>query len=47
MKKIFAWWQEGKISPKISKVFPLQDTKDAMYSLINREVIGKAVIKIR
>ena len=47
MKKVFAWWQEGKISPKISKVFPLQDTKDAMYSLINREVIGKAVIKVR
>ena len=47
MKKIFNWWKDGKISPKISKVFSLENTKDALYSLINREVVGKAVIKVR
>ncbi len=47
MNKIFKWWKEGKISPKISKVYSLENVKEAMYSLINREVIGKAVIKIR
>ena len=47
MKKIFNWWKDGKISPKISKVFSLENAKDALYSLINREVVGKAVIKIR
>ena len=47
MNKIFEWWSQGKVNPKISKVFSLEETKDALYSLINREVIGKAVIKIR
>ena len=47
MNKIFEWWNQGKVNPKISKVFSLEETKDALYSLINREVIGKAVIKIR
>ena len=47
MEKILKWWKEGKIKPKVSKVFNLEDTKYALQALINREVIGKAVIKIR
>ena len=34
-------------SMKVSKVFNLEDTKYALQALINREVIGKAVIKVR
>ncbi len=47
MNKIIEWWSINKIKPKISKVFDLQDTGKALYALMNREVIGKAVIKIR
>ncbi len=47
MNKILELWKIGKVKPKISKVFNLENTKDALYELINRKVIGKAVIKIR
>ena len=47
MEKILKWWKEKKIKPKVSKVFNLKDTKYALQALVNREVIGKAVIKIR
>ena len=47
MEKILKWWKENKIRPKVSKVFNLEDTKYALQALINREVIGKAVIKVR
>ena len=36
-----------KIKPKVSKIYSLEDTKNALYAIINREVIGKAVIKVR
>ena len=47
MKIILDWWKEKKIKPKISKVFSMEETKDALKALVNREVLGKAVIKIR
>ena len=47
MKIILKWWEEKKIKPRTSKVFNLEDTKDALYALMNREIIGKAVIKIK
>ena len=47
MEKILKWWKENKVKPKVSKVFNLEDTKYALQALINREVIGKAVIKVR
>ncbi len=47
MKKILQWWKEEKIKPKVSKIFSLENTKDALNALIKREVIGKAVINIR
>ena len=47
MEKILKWWKENKVRPKVSKVFNLEDTKYALQALINREVIGKAVIKVR
>ena len=47
MERILKWWKEKRIKPKVSKVFNLEDTKYALQALINREVIGKAVIKVR
>ena len=47
MEKILKWWKGNKVKPKVSKVFNLEDTKYALQALINREVIGKAVIKVR
>ncbi len=47
METILKWWKEKIIKPKVSKIFNLEDTKLALQALVNREVIGKAVIKIR
>ena len=47
MEIILKWWKEKKVNPLISKVFKMEDTKDALYALMNREVTGKAIIKIK
>mgnify|MGYP001183996335 CR=1 FL=1 len=47
MKKIFSWWKAKKINPRIYNVYDFDQTNDALYDLLNRKVIGKAVIKIR
>ncbi len=47
MKKIFSWWQAKKINPKIYNVYDFDQTSNALNDLLNRKVIGKAVIKIR
>ena len=47
MEKILKWWKDKKVKPKVSKVFNLEDTKYPLQALINREVIGKAVINVR
>ena len=45
--RLLKWWKDNKVKPKVSKVFNVEDTKYALQALINREVIGKAVIKVR
>jgi len=44
--RLFAWFEEGKIAPHVSHTFPLEGASDALYALINREVVGKAVITV-
>lgn len=41
---LFAWYEKGMLKPHISHRFPLDRAKDALYALINREVVGKAVL---
>lgn len=45
-EKIFQWWREGALKPHISHTFPLAQASDALYALLERKVIGKAVLKI-
>ncbi|MEE8245933.1 MAG: NADPH:quinone oxidoreductase family protein [Alphaproteobacteria bacterium] len=45
-ERIFQWWREGAIKPHISHTFPLAQASDALYALLERKVIGKAVLKI-
>ncbi|MBI2169976.1 MAG: NADPH:quinone oxidoreductase family protein [Actinobacteria bacterium] len=44
--QLFRWWDEGAIAPHVSHTFPLERTADALYALINREVVGKAVVTL-
>ncbi len=43
---LFEMHRDGKIKPHISHTFSLDQASDALYALINREVVGKAVIKV-
>ncbi len=46
MAQIFEWYREGTIKPHISHRFPLEQAADALNALINREVVGKAVLTV-
>lgn len=43
-KKLLTWHTEGKITPHISRRFPLAEGVAALTALVNREIVGKAVI---
>lgn len=43
-EQLFAWYREGKICPRISSRYPLAEGAKAIRALIDREVIGKAVV---
>ncbi len=47
MNIILEWWKNKKIKPKVSIIFPLEETKEALNALLTRKIIGKAVIKVR
>ncbi len=44
MAQLFAWLNEGKIHPLISKRYPLSQAPAALDALLAREVVGKLVI---
>ncbi len=43
-EQLFGWYNEEKIKPLVSNTFPLEQAKDALNLLINREAIGKVVL---
>jgi NADPH2:quinone reductase len=45
-EQVIEWWREGEIRPHISHTFPLAQAADALYALIERKVVGKAVLKV-
>lgn len=44
--QLFSWLREGKLKPHISHRFKLERAADALHAIINREVVGKAVVVI-
>ena len=43
-KQLFAWYDEGKIKPLVSKSYSLEDASKALRSIMNREAIGKIIL---
>jgi NADPH2:quinone reductase len=41
---MFQWYNEGKLKPIVSHTFPLTQVKDALYAIVQRQVVGKCVI---
>jgi NADPH:quinone reductase len=44
MRKLVELAGQGKLKPRISHRFPLAQAADAMHAVIDRRVIGKAVL---
>jgi NADPH:quinone reductase-like Zn-dependent oxidoreductase len=44
--RLFRLWQDGKISPRVTEVFPFERGGDAIAKMGSRGAIGKLVVKI-
>lgn len=45
--QLFTWWTEGKIKPRITGTYPLEQGGEAIAALGDRKAAGKLVITIR
>lgn len=45
-EQLLDWWAEGKIKPRIDRVYPLEQGGDAITRLSSRGAIGKVVVRI-
>ena len=45
--RLFKWWQEGKLRPIVSRHFPLAQGGAAIQALMDRTIVGKAVLTVR
>lgn len=44
--ELFRLWKDGKISPRVTDIFPLEKGGDAIAKMARREAIGKLVVTI-
>ncbi|MBA2412499.1 MAG: NADPH:quinone oxidoreductase family protein [Burkholderiaceae bacterium] len=45
MTELFGWLTQGKLKPRVSRVFALADTPRALEALLARNVVGKLVVR--
>jgi NADPH:quinone reductase-like Zn-dependent oxidoreductase len=43
---LFRLWEQGRISPRVTEVFPLERGGDAIAKMANRGAIGKLVVEM-
>lgn len=46
MRQLLWWWEEGKIRPRIDRVFELEEGGRAIARLAERSAIGKIVVRV-
>jgi NADPH:quinone reductase-like Zn-dependent oxidoreductase len=46
VEELFALWEAGKISPRVSATYPLERAGEAIGAMAARQVIGKLVVEI-
>ena len=44
--RLTAWYQDGRIRPHVSSVFPLDRLSDAFARLASRQLVGKTVLAV-
>jgi NADPH2:quinone reductase len=45
--ELFRWYEEGKLRPHISHRFPLERAAEALNAIVERKVVGKAIVTMR
>ncbi|MEM6466165.1 MAG: NADPH:quinone oxidoreductase family protein [Pseudomonadota bacterium] len=45
-RRLFAWYAEGKLSPHVSHVLPLEEANEALDLLASRKSTGKVVVRV-
>ncbi len=45
--QLFAWWDEGKIAPRVTATYPLERGGEAIAALGSRKAAGKLVVTVR
>lgn len=43
-RQLFAWYEDGKLKPRVTMTYPLEDAAKALRDLMNRKAIGKIVL---
>jgi NADPH:quinone reductase-like Zn-dependent oxidoreductase len=46
VEQLLSWWEEGRIRPRIDRVYPLGEGGDAITRLSSRSAIGKVVVRV-
>ena len=46
VEQLFRWWSEGRITPQVSAVYPLERAGEAIAALRDRRAIGKLVVTL-
>jgi len=46
VEQLFRWWDEGKIAPRISATYPLEQAGEAIAAVAGRRAIGKLVVEL-
>jgi NADPH:quinone reductase-like Zn-dependent oxidoreductase len=46
VERLFRWWAEGRIAPKISETYPLERGGEAIAALRDRKAVGKLVVTL-
>ena len=44
LRELLAWFEAGKLAPRIAARYPLERAADALGDILQRKVIGKAVL---
>ncbi|RKG78508.1 NADPH:quinone oxidoreductase family protein [Corallococcus exercitus] len=47
MDQLFAWYAQGRITPRITLRLPLEETAEGLRTLAERRAIGKVVVHVR
>jgi NADPH:quinone reductase-like Zn-dependent oxidoreductase len=46
VEQLFRWWDEGKIAPKVSAIYPFERAGEAIAALRDRKAVGKLVVTV-